>query len=718
MSSTNEIELKVAEALQHDVGRGIVRMDTPSREKLSLVPGEVVEVIGKRTTAARVLQSYPNDEGYNLIRMDGSIRQNAGVSIGDRIFVRKSEAKDCTKLILAPRTPMQFSPGFDKLLKSKLVGRTLMKGDVIHVAIFGNPFPLVVSQIQPGGVCIVNVDTQLQIKTEPQKENTRIPSIAYEDIGGLKDEIQKIREMVELPLRHPEVFQRLGIEPPKGVILHGPPGTGKTLLAKAVASESEANFFYIGGPEFVSKYVGESEEKLRKLFKEAEEGAPSIIFMDEIDAIAPKRSETTGEVEKRVVSQLLTLMDGLESRGQVIVIGATNRQNSIDEALRRPGRFDKEIEIGVPDRNARKEILEIHTRHMPLFEDVDIANIANVTHGYTGADLSSLCKDAAMYALKRVLPEYDLDKPIPAELLEKLFVKNDDFTNAILDVQPSALREVFTEIPNVKWEDIGGLTKPKELLKEAVELPIKNPEHFEEMGIRPTKGILLVGPPGTGKTMLAKAVANESEANFISIKGPEVLNKWVGESEKIMREIFRKARQASPCIIFIDEIDAVASERSADNIGSKVTERIVNTLLTEMDGMVNTKRVVVIGATNHPDLIDKALLRSGRFDYIVEIGLPDVETRKQIFEIHTSKMPISKNIDFSKLAEISEGYSGADIEGVCREAGMILIRENRIKDKIEMKDFEKALQVVKPSVGLIEKQLIDKFKENSSFIYR
>lgn len=715
--SSNEIELKVAEALQLDVGRGIVRLDTHSCDKLNVLPGDIIEVIGKRTTAAKVLHSHSNDEGYGIIRMDGSIRQNAGVSIGDRIFIRKTNAKDCTKLILAPRTPMQFSPNFDRLLKNKLVGRPLMKGDTIHIAIFGNPFPLVVTQIQPSGVGIINVDTNLQIKSEPQKEYNKIPSIAYEDIGGLKDEIQKIREMIELPLRHPEIFQRLGIEPPKGVILHGPPGTGKTLLAKAVASESEANFFYIGGPEFVSKYVGESEERLRKLFREAEESAPSIIFMDEIDAIAPKRSETTGEVEKRMVSQLLTLMDGLETRGHIIVIGATNRQNSIDEALRRPGRFDKEIEIGVPDRNARKEILEIHTRHMPL-EDVDIDYIANVTHGFTGADLSSLCKEAAMYALKRMLPEYDLDKPISTDLLEKLFVKHEDFLNSINDIQPSALREVFTEVPNVKWNDIGGLEKPKQLLKEAVELPLKNPEYFETVGIRTTKGILLVGPPGTGKTMLAKAIANESEANFISIKGPEIFNKWIGESEKIVREIFRKARQAAPCIIFIDEIDAVAPERKSEDSGSKVTERIVNTLLNEMDGMINTKRIVVIGATNYPSLIDKALLRSGRFDYIVEIDLPDVKTREEIFKIHTSKMPLNKNIDFNKLAELSEGYSGADIEGLCRETGMILIRENRINDKIEMKDFEKAFTLIKPSVGFEEKKLIEKFKENASLIYR
>ncbi|MGB9635491.1 MAG: CDC48 family AAA ATPase, partial [Candidatus Micrarchaeia archaeon] len=676
-----EIELKVAEALQHDVGRGIVRIDSAARKELDVTTGDVVELKGKKSTAAIVWQAHPRDEGYGLIRMDGYLRQNAGVAIGDRIIIKKADVKEAKKITLAPKQPMQFSPGFDKMLQRRLVGRALTRGDVIYVAIFGTPFPLVVTQTFPTGIILVGNDTELSIKSEPAKELGRIPSISYEDIGGLKEEIQKIREMVELPLRHPELFQRLGIDPPKGVLLYGPPGTGKTLLAKAVASESEANFYYIGGPELVSKYVGESEERLRKLFKEAEENAPSIIFMDELDAIAPKREEATGEVERRVVSQLLTLMDGLASRGQVIVIGATNRQNAIDQALRRPGRFDREIEIGVPDRNARLEILEIHTRHMPLGKDVDLKRIADITYGYTGADISSLSKEAAMRALRRILPKLNLDEPTPSEALEKIEVVQSDFLDAMNEILPSALREVFTEVPNVRWEDVGGLDNAKQTLSEAVELPLKHPEYFEKLGIRPTRGVLLVGPPGTGKTLLAKAVATESEANFISIKGPEVLSKWVGESEKIVREIFRKARQAAPCIVFIDEIDAIAPVRGYDE-GSKVTERIVNTLLTELDGMVNTKNVVVLAATNRPDIVDPALLRTGRFDYVVEIPMPDENTREQIFKVHTKKMPLAKDVNLKKLATMTEGYTGADIEGVCKEAGMILIRENRVDDKI------------------------------------
>ncbi len=712
-----EIELKVAEALQHDVGRGIVRIDSNARKELDVTTGDVVELKGKKTTAAIVWQAHPRDESYGIIRMDGYLRQNAGVAIGDKIAIKKADVKEAKKITLAPKQAMQFSPGFDRILKRRLVGRALTRGDVIYVAIFGTPFPLVVTQTFPTGVVLIGNETELALKNEPAKELAGVPSISYEDIGGLKEEIQKIREMVELPLRHPELFQRLGIDPPKGVLLYGPPGTGKTLLAKAVASESEANFYYIGGPELVSKYVGESEERLRKLFKDAEENAPSIIFMDELDAIAPKREEATGEVERRVVSQLLTLMDGLASRGQVIVIGATNRQNAIDQALRRPGRFDREIEIGVPDRRARFEILEIHTRHMPLSKNVDLKKLAEITYGYTGADISSLCKEAAMRALRRILPELDLEGPIPQEMLDKIEVTHADFMEAMKEILPSALREVFTEIPNVKWEDIGGLSKAKQMLREAVELPLKHPDYFDKLGIRSTRGILLVGPPGTGKTLLAKAVATESEANFISIKGPEVLSKWVGESEKIIREIFRKARQAAPCIIFIDEIDAIAPIRGYDE-GSKVTERIVNTLLTEMDGMVNTKKVVVIAATNRPDIIDPGLLRPGRFDHIVDVGMPDVETREEIFKIHSKRMPVAKEVDFKKLAQMTEGYTGADIEGICREAGMILIRENRVNDKVQLEDFMKAMQNIKPSASKGDIGRIEKFKEMENIMYR
>lgn len=715
--TANDFELKVAEALQHDVGRGIVRIDSVARKELNVTTGDVVELKGKRSTAAIVWQAHPRDEGYGIIRMDGYLRQNAGVAIGDKISIKKADVKEAKKITLTPKQPIQFPAGFDKILQRRLVGRALTRGDVIYIAVFGTPYPLVVTQTFPTGIVLIGNDTDLSLKNEPTKDMGKVPTISYEDIGGLKEEIQKIREMVELPLRHPELFQRLGIDPPKGVLMFGPPGTGKTLLAKAVASESEANFYYIGGPELVSKYVGESEERLRKLFKEAEENGPSIIFMDELDAIAPKREEATGEVERRMVSQLLTLMDGLASRGQVIVIGATNRPNSIDQALRRPGRFDREIEIGVPDRNAREEILEIHTRHMPLAKGVDLKKLADITYGYTGADISSLSKEAAMRALRRMLPELNLEGAIPPEVLEKIEVTHDDFAEAMKEILPSALREIFTEVPNVKWDDVGGLENAKRILMEGIELPLKHPEYFEKIGIRATKGIMLVGPPGTGKTLLAKAVATESQANFISIKGPEVLSKWVGESEKIVREIFRKAKLASPCIVFIDEIDAIAPVRGQDE-GSKVTERIVNTILTEMDGMTNTKGVVVIAATNRPDILDPALVRAGRFDYIVAIDIPDENTREAIFRVHTKKMPLAKSINLKELAALTEGYTGADIEGVCREAGMILIREKRIDDKIKMDDFHKALQNVKPSTTKIDIGRIQKFKEIESVIYR
>jgi transitional endoplasmic reticulum ATPase len=538
--------------------------------------------------------------------------------------------------------------------------------------------------------------------------------------------------MVELPMRHPELFERLRIEPPKGVLIYGPPGTGKTLLAKAVASESDAHFIHIAGPELVSKYVGESEEKLRQIFKEAEDNAPSIIFMDEIDAIAPKREEATGEVERRIVSQLLTLMDGMKKRGKVIVIGATNRPNSIDSALRRPGRFDREIEIKVPDRQAREEILQIHTREMPIDEKDNensklIKELAALTHGYTGADIQLLAKEAAMKALRRFLPQIDLEQDIPPELLEKIKVTKDDFYSALREIQPSALRELFFEKPSVKWEDIGGLENIKKELKEAVELPIKYPDLFSNYGIRPIKGILLVGLPGTGKTLFAKAVASESEANFISIKGPEVLSKWVGESEKTIRELFRKARQAAPCVIFIDEIDAIASVRiGGETESSKVEERVVDTLLTELDGLTELKNVVLIGATNRPDILDPALLRAGRFDKVIEVPMPDLQTRKKIFQVHSKKMPVDKSVDFDQLAKLTEGYSGADIENLCREAGMIAIRKlfkedgslkvdlNKLQPHVTSEDFELALKTIKPSLSKEDLDRLNKFKSRSS----
>ncbi|MEM4195227.1 MAG: CDC48 family AAA ATPase [Candidatus Anstonellales archaeon] len=703
-----EIILKVSEALQNDVGRGIARIDSKARNALGVSAGDVVLLIGKKQTPAIVWPAHPEDEGLGIIRMDGILRQNASVGLGDRIKVVKSEIKDASKVILAPREPIRYTPGFDQYVHRRLIGKPIMKGNILPVGVFGTAIPLVVMQTTPPGPVMVTEETKLSIKPEIVKELENVPTVTYDDIGGLKDAIAKIREMVELPLRHPELFERLGIEPPKGVLLYGPPGTGKTLLAKAVANESDASFFYIGGPEVVSKYVGESEQRLRKIFEEAERSAPSIIFIDEIDAIAPKRAEVTGEVERRMVSQLLTLMDGLRGRGQVIVVAATNRPDSIDPALRRPGRFDREIEIGVPDRDGRLEILKIHVRNMPLSEDVNLEEIADVTYGYTGADISALVKEAAIKTLRRILPDLKIEEEfIPSEKLEKIKVTRDDFFDALREIQPSALREVFVERPNVRWEDIGGLEKIKAEINEAVELPLRKPEIFEKMGIRPVKGILIYGPPGTGKTLLAKAVATESNANFIAIHGPEVLSKWVGESEKTIREIFRKARQAAPCIIFIDEIDAIAPKRGLGE-SSMVMERVVDTLLTEMDGLRSLRNVVVIAATNRPDILDVALLRAGRFDKLIEIPIPDERTRLEIFKVHTKKMPLDRSVDLAELAKITEGYTGADIENLVREAGMMAIRTN--SKNVSMKMFMEAMREIRPSAGADEKKRIEKFK--------
>lgn len=711
------IELKVAESLKTDVGRGIVRMDSKARDVLGVATGDVIELKGKKVTVGVVWPAHPQDEGLNFIRMDGYTRQNSGVGLGDKVFVRKTEVKEAKKIVFAPTQPMRFSPGFDELIKRRMEGRALVKGDTIFVSVFGTTtFPLIAAMVQPLGAVIVSGSTAIELKEEPIKEMGRIQTVSYEDIGGLKDEIQKVREMVELPMRHPELFERLGIEPPKGVLIHGAPGCGKTLLAKAVANESEANFVYIGGPELVSKFVGESEEKLRQLFKEAEENAPTIIFMDEIDAIAPKREEATGEVERRMVSQLLALMDGLKARGNVIVIGATNRPNSIDPALRRPGRFDREIEIGIPDRNARKEILQIHTRNMPLGKEVNIDYFANVTHGYTGADISLLAKEAAMKVLRKIIPKINLEEEIiPPEILEKLTVTQDDFLAAMREIQPSALREVFIEVPNVRWNDIGGLERVKQQLKEAVELPLKKPEVFKKMGIRTPKGLLLYGPPGCGKTLLAKAVATESEANFISIRGPEIFSKWVGESEKAVREIFRKARMSAPCIIFIDELDAIGASRGGADEGTRVGEHVVNTLLLELDGLEELKNIIVIAATNRPDMLDPALMRPGRFDSFIEIPFPDDKTKLEILKVHTKKMPLAKDVELKEINERLKGYSGADIEGLCREAGMSAIRIGR--DKVTVEDFENALKEVRTTVTKEHMERIKKFEEGSRGMY-
>ncbi len=713
-----EIVVKVAESRSRDVGRGIARIDPVVFEKMGLMPGDTILIEGTKQTAATVMRGYPEDEGTGIIRIDGHIRRNAGVGIDDKVKIRKVIAKPASQIAFAPLQPLRIMGG-EEYLKRMLEGRVVTRGDIITISVMGNPIDLMVNSVKPvKDVAIITASTQIKISEKPAKELPGIPRVTYEDIGGLKEEIKKIREMVELPLRHPELFERLGIEPPKGVLLYGPPGTGKTLLAKAVANEAYAHFIFLSGPEIMSKYYGQSEENLREIFKEAQENAPSIIFIDEIDSIAPKRDEVTGEVERRVVAQLLALMDGLESRGKVVVIGATNRPNALDPALRRPGRFDREIEIGIPDRNARKEILEIHTRGVPLSGDVDLDKLADMTHGYVGADLAALVKEAAMRALRRVLPEIDIEvEKIPREILEKIMVTWEDFINAYREMQPSTMREVLIEKPNVHWNDIGGLEEVKQELREVVEWPMKYSKLFGHMKARIPKGILLYGPPGTGKTLLAKAVATESEANFISIKGPELLSKWVGESEKAVREVFRKARQAAPCVVFMDEIDSIAPQRGRD-LSTNVTERVVSQLLTELDGLEALHNVVVIGATNRPDMVDPALLRPGRFDRLIYVPMPDKEARKEIFKIHLRGKPLAEDVDIDKLAEKTEGYSGADIEAVCNEATMLAIRDyiskgnnpDNPKDaEIAMKHLEDALKRVKP----LGKEEIDFYRKIS-----
>ncbi|MEW5955419.1 MAG: CDC48 family AAA ATPase [Candidatus Micrarchaeota archaeon] len=697
MSEKKEIELKVSEALQIDYAKRVARLDSASRKAVGVTTGDVVEIAGKRSSAAIVLPAHPGDEGLGIIRIDGILRTDTGVGLGDRVRVRKAEIKEAKKIVLAPQQPSRYAPGFGDYVKKTLVGKPLAKGYAVSVSVFGTNFPFAVAQTVPQGIVLVNAETEIVLKEEPMKELGKIATVTYEDVGGLKEEVQKIREMIELPMRHPELFERLGIEPPKGVLVYGPPGTGKTLLAKAVANESEAHFITIAGPEIVSKFVGEAEERLRSIFQEAEQNAPSIVFIDEIDAIAPKREEVVGEVEKRIVSQLLSSMDGLKSRGSVVVIAATNRPHSIDPALRRPGRFDREIEIGVPDKKSRKEILLIHTRGMPLAKDVSLDDLAAVTHGFVGADLQSLCKEAAMKVLRRILPKINLEEAIPPKILEELTVTRHDFDAALREVRPSAMREVLVEVPNVKWEQIGGLEKIKQELREAVDLPLKKPEVFERMGIRPVRGILLFGPPGTGKTLLAKAVATESEANFIAIRGPELISKWVGESEKGLREIFRKARLVAPAIVFFDEIDSLAPSRGGDE-GTHVMERVVNTLLAEMDGLQTLKNIVVIGATNRVDIVDPGLLRPGRFDKLLEVPAPDAEARLAIFKVHTKGMPLAQDVDFRDLVRKTDGYSGADIEALCREAGMVALREDLEAKHVATKHFQKALQMVRPTL--------------------
>ena len=698
--SEESVRLKVAAAMPKDQGRGIVRLNSDVRNHLGIRSGDYVLLTGAKETVAVAWPSLKEDEVLDMVRMDGLIRTNAGARLGEMVEVSKTTVPEATRIVLAPSQPVRFQQGFETYVKQQIINKPLTRGDIILISSIGQGLQFTVTNSAPGKHTRVTPDTQVEVLTKPAKpEDVTIPQVSYEDIGGLGKELVKIREMVELPMKSPELFKRLGIAPPKGVLLHGPPGTGKTLIAKAVANESGASFKVINGPEIMSKFYGESEQKLREAFEEAEKNAPSIIFIDELDSIAPKRADVTGEVERRVVAQLLSLMDGLAGRGQVIVIGATNRVDDIDEALRRPGRFDREIEIGVPDVDGRLEILHIHTRAMPLDKDVDLNRLAAKTHGFVGADLAALARESAMQALRRALPHVDPETgDIPADVLSNLFVTQTDFDLALNDVSPSALREFLVERPNVSWDDVGGLARVKMQLKEAVEAPIKRPEVFREMGIRPPKGVLLFGPPGTGKTLLAKAVATESEANFISVRGPEMFNKYVGESEKAIREIFKKARQTAPCVLFFDEIDAILSTRGrSDDTG--VSQRIVNQFLAEMDGMQTLQNVLVIGASNRAEFIDPAALRGGRFDALLLVPPPDVDARVEILKIHTKDMPLDSGVDLMKIADMTEGFSGADIENLVREAAMAAVRHDWKPRPVEMKHFEEALKEVRPSLS-------------------
>ncbi|MFP3319251.1 MAG: CDC48 family AAA ATPase [Acidilobus sp.] len=690
--------LRVSEAKPRDAGKKRVRIDPDIMKELGVEAGDVVEIEGKRKTAAIVWPSLPEDLGLDIIRMDGTLRRNADVNIGDKVIVRKANPKPATKVRLAPTVhSMSIDDSFKKYVKKKLVGLPVIENDIIPVPVLGQAVQLVVIDTRPRGVVIITEKTTVDILEKPVTATT-IPKVTYEDIGGLHEVIAKIRELVELPLRHPELFQRLGIEPPKGILLYGPPGTGKTLLAKAVANESDAYFIAINGPEIMSKFYGESEQRLREIFEEAKKNAPAIIFIDEIDAIAPKRDEVIGEVERRVVAQLLALMDGLEARGQVIVIGATNRPNALDPALRRPGRFDREIEVPMPDKQGRLEILQIHTRHMPLSDDVNLEELAEMTKGYTGADLAALAREAAMHALRRYLPEIDIEQErIPAEVLEKMVVTKADFLAAFKEITPSGLREIEVEVPEVHWDDIGGLENVKQELREVVEWPLRYPNAFKRLGIEPPRGILLFGPPGTGKTLLAKAVATESGANFIAIRGPELLSKWVGESEKAVREVFRRARQYAPAVVFFDEIEAIASLRGSD-VETDVTERVVSQLLTEIDGITGLENVVVIAATNRPDLVDPALLRPGRLEKLIYVPPPDEKGRLDILKIHTRHVPLAEDVDLREIAKMTNGYTGADLAALVREATLAALREDLKATRVRFKHFEQALSKVRPSV--------------------
>ena len=741
-----DLRLKVGElTAREEAGRGIIRIDSNTMVKVGLKEGDVIEIEGNKKTGAIAVRAYPADVGLNIIRMDGITRRNCGSGVGEFVKIKRADVKEAKRVTIAPAEKgiiIHISPN---LIKQNIFLRPVTKGDIIVPSpvvrrrpprggsifeeffgmdledFFFTPFPgetrFVATNVDPSGIVRIGESTELEILSElPESmklEERSIPAVTYEDVGGIREIIHKVREMIELPLRHPELFEKLGIEPPKGVLLYGPPGTGKTLLAKAVANESGANFISISGPEIFSKWYGQTEENLRKIFDEAEKNSPSIIFVDEIDAVAPKREEVTGEVERRTVSQLLTLMDGLKKRGKVIVIAATNRPNSIDPALRRAGRFDREIEFPVPDRNGRLDILKIHSRNMPLTKDVDLDHIADITYGFVGADLWALAKEAAMSALRRILPDikWKSEEELPREVIEKLVVTKDDFESALKMVEPSAMREVLVEIPKVKWSDIGGLEELKSTLREMIEWPLKDPEAFERMGITPPKGILLYGPPGTGKTLLAKAVANECGANFISVKGPEMLTMWVGESERKVRELFRRAKQVAPAIIFLDEIDSLIPRRGAYT-GSHAIESMVSQLLTEMSGLEELKGVVVIAATNRPDMIDPALLRPGRIDRFVLVPPPDEKARLEIFKVHTKNMPL-KNVDLKELAKKTETFSGADIEAICREAAINSLRDDMKAKEVKMKHFEEAMKKVTPSISKDTLSYYNKFVERN-----
>jgi len=752
-NKSQPVRLHVAEAHSDDAYKGIARLDAEVMRQLGIRRGDVISIKGNKETVAIADRAYPADVGEGIIRIDGILRRNAKASIGDVVSVDRAEVKEAKRIMIAPAQKGIMVQADSSSLQRGLLGRALVKGDIVVLGgvqrrkdlfsemglgegfgdLLGEEFnnmlgnlgggvaqiKFLVVSTSPGQPVIITENTEVALNPKAVEitDDEKIPDITYEDIGGLTEEIKKIREMVEIPIKHPEIFQKLGVEAPKGVLLHGPPGTGKTLLAKAVANESEANFILLNGPEIMSKFYGESEKKIRDIFDEAEKTAPSIVFIDEIDAIAPKREDVNGEVERRVVSQILTMMDGLKNRGKVIVIGATNRVNAVDPALRRPGRFDREIEVGVPDKKGRLSILKIHTRGMPL-KGVKLDEISSLTHGFVGADLEALAKESAMGVLRKYLPQMKLDEEeqIPPEVLEKLVIKHNDFTDALKIVRPSAMREVFIEAPNVEWNQVGGLDKVKMELKEAVEWPLQYPESFKRMGIRPSRGILLYGPPGSGKTLLAKAVAKESEANFIQIKGPELLSKWVGESEQGVRKVFERARQVAPCVVFFDELDALAGRRGQDT-GSKVTERVLNQLLAEMDGLQDLNDVLIIGATNRPDMLDPSLLRPGRFDKILLVNAPDEKSRLKILEIHTKNMPLAKDVKLAEIVKRTDGYTGADIEGLVREAGMIALRQDITSNEVQKKHFEEALDKIKPSVTQstikVYKQVEDNFLKNA-----